>query len=282
MNNYFATTRVETVNLFPEEKPLVTLTSYIAGCSEELPFNQKRKAFLVIPGGAYWACSDREAEPIAHYLLAAGYNTFILNYSTQKKGGQKWPSPLVDASAAMKYIRDHAEEFRIDPDYVFVVGFSAGGHLAAALGTMWDNDEIEKQLGFEKGYNRPTGMLLSYPVLSGLEYAHRGSFDNILWEDRENEEMRRALSIEFAVSEKTCPAYIWHCMDDGSVPVQNSVLLAKELADKKIPFELHIYQHGGHGSSLGTPVVGRNMPYLRSWIDEGIAFLETIKAEKDK
>ena len=179
-------TTVTTINLI-EGKPGVTLTAYVAGTSGELAFNEKRKAMLVIPGGAYAFCSDREADPIAHAYLAAGFNTFILRYSVYRTGNPVWPSPLVDASAAMKYIRDHAEELHIDPDFVFVIGFSAGGHLAASLGTLWDNDEIEKQLGFSKGYNRPTGMILAYAVLSGLEYAHRGSIDNILGEHKEEE-----------------------------------------------------------------------------------------------
>ena len=119
-------TTVTTINLI-EGKPGVTLTAYVAGTSGELAFNEKRKAMLVIPGGAYAFCSDREADPIAHAYLAAGFNTFILRYSVYRTGNPVWPSPLVDASAAMKYIRDHAEELHIDPEFVFVIGFSAGG-----------------------------------------------------------------------------------------------------------------------------------------------------------
>lgn len=188
--------------------PTSRLPHISPGTSAELPFNEKRKAILVIPGGAYAFCSDREADPIAHAYLAAGFNTFVLRYSVYRTGNPVWPNPLIDASAAMKYIRDHAEEFHIDPDYIFVIGFSAGGHLAASLGTMWDNDEIESMLGFPKGYNRPTGMILAYAVLSGLEYAHRGSIDNILGDRKEDEEARKSLSLEYRVSEKTCPAFL--------------------------------------------------------------------------
>lgn len=274
-------TKITVTELF-ENKPDVTLTSYIAGTSAELPFNEKRKAILVIPGGAYAFCSDREADPIAHAYLAAGFNTFVLRYSVYRTGNPVWPNPLVDASAAMKYIRDHAEEFHIDPDYVFVIGFSAGGHLAASLGTMWDDDEIESMLGFPKGYNRPTGMILAYAVLSGLEYAHRGSIDNILGDRKEDEEARKSLSLEYRVSEKTCPAFLWSTCPDTTVPVQNSLLFAKALSDYKIPYEMHIYPEGGHGASLGNALVGRDLPGIASWMPDSIRWMASLKASSEK
>ena len=87
-----------------------------------MPFNDKRKAVLIIPGGAYWLQSDAEADPIAHYYLAMGFNAFVLRYSVGRGVDSVWPKPLLEASAAMKYIRDHAEELHVDPDYVFAVG----------------------------------------------------------------------------------------------------------------------------------------------------------------
>ena len=117
------------------DRPLAKLIAYVAGVSSEMPFNDKRKAVLIIPGGAYWLQSDAEADPIAHYYMAMGYNAFVLRYSVGRGVDSVWPKPLLEASAAMKFIRDHAEKFHIDPDYVFVIGFSAGGHLAAAVAT---------------------------------------------------------------------------------------------------------------------------------------------------
>ena len=269
-------TKIEKVTLFAD-KPHVTLTSYIAGTSAEMPFNEKRKAVLVIPGGGYSFCSDREGEPIAHYYMANGFNAFVLKYSTHTQETEaKWPAPLVDASAAMKYIRDHAEEFHIDPNYVFVVGFSAGGHLAAALGTLWSDDEIEKLLGIEKGYNRPTGMILSYPVISGGEYAHRGSFDNILSEKKNDEAARKALSLETRVSADTVPAFIWSTRPDNVVPVENSLMFAMALTEYDIPFEMHIYPKGGHGASLGNAIVGSGLRLISGWIDDSIRWMNNL------
>ncbi len=274
--------KIETYTL-DAEKPYVTLTAYVAGTSKEIPFNEKRKAILVIPGGGYEFCSDREGEPIALAYVTAGFNAFVLTYSVTGHGNARWPIPLTDASVAMKFIRDHAEEFHIDPDYVFVVGFSAGGHLACSLGTIWDNDEIEAKLGMEKGYNRPTGMILSYPVISGLEYAHRGSFNQILGERKDDEDARRELSLELRVSEKTVPAFIWTTATDTVVPPQNSILFAEALADAGTPFEMHVYPHGYHGASLGTPIVGWGRPTaLCAWLNDSIRWMNSIKAEKDK
>lgn len=273
--------RIETVNLAPD-KDYVTLTAYIAGTSTEMPFNEKRKAILIVPGGGYSFCSDREGEPIALTYLTAGYNAFVLTYSVSGHGDARWPAPLIDASAAMKHIRDHAEEYHVDPDYVFVIGFSAGGHLAASLGTLWNNDEIEAFLNIEKGYNRPTGMILAYPVISGLEYAHRGSFDNILGERKDDEDARRELSLEYRVDEQTVPAFIWTTATDTVVPPQNSILFAESLAEKGIPFEMHVYPKGSHGSSLANPIVGWSAPTpIVAWINDSIRWMNSIKVEKD-
>lgn len=271
-------TSIYTVKLL-ENKPNVTLTAYIAGTSGEMPFNEKRKALLVIPGGGYHWCSDREGDPVALHFLAQGFNTFVLEYSTAHNADTVWPSPLVDASAAMKYIRDHAEELHIDPSYVFAIGFSAGGHLAASLATLWDNDEIENMLGMEKGYNRPTGVILSYPVISGLEYAHRGSFDNILGEKKDDEDARRALSLEYCVTEKTTPCFIWSTRPDRTVPIQNSILFADALAKAKVPFEMHVYPMGWHGTSLATPNVGCDFPVISHWMTDALRWMNSIEAE---
>ena len=181
-------TKIEKVTLF-EDKPNVTLTSYIAGTSGEMPFNDKRKAILVIPGGGYGFCSDREGEPIAHYYMAHGFNAFVLRYSVHtKETDATWPAPLIDASAAMKYIRDHAEEFHIDPDYVFVVGFSAGGHLAASSIVRQEvygaaNDAIDQMP------HVPNGAILCYPVISvDADFGHVGSGNYLLGEDASAEE----------------------------------------------------------------------------------------------
>ncbi len=261
-----------------DDRPLAQLIGYVAGTSESLPFNDKRKALLIIPGGAYWMLSDAEADPIAHFFLAEGYNVFILQYSVGRGVDSGWPYPLLEASAAMKYIRDHADELHIDPDYVFAAGFSAGGHLTASLGTMWDNDEIEQKLGMTKGYNRPTGIILGYPVITGLDYAHRGSINNILRADRDDEEARRSVSAELHVSEKTSPCFLWATATDADVPVQNTLLYAKALADAKVPFELHVYPRGPHALALGNKITNCPYPEVGAWTDDVLRWMDDIES----
>ena len=131
-----------------------------------------RKAILVIPGGGYGTvCSDREGEPIALAFLSHGYNAFVLHYSVGSK--KTFPTQLIEASLAMKHIKDNAEFYNVDPDKIFVTGFSAGGHLAGSLGIMWDKKEIYDVIDMPFGYNKPAGMMLVYPVVSSNRtYVH--------------------------------------------------------------------------------------------------------------
>ena len=249
-----------------ETNPEVKLTAYLAGTYERIPHNEKRPAVLVIPGGGYAYCSAREAEPIAQEFLAHGYNTFVFDYSVN--GAAVYPTQLIEASLAMKFLRDNAEKLRIDPERIFVIGFSAGGHLAAMLGTMWHKDFIYKAIDMPYGYNKPTGMLLCYPVItSDRKYAHEDSFRKLIGnENLGNESMRKKVSIERAVTKKTVPAFIWHTRTDSGVSVMNSLLLAEALAKKNVPYELHIYPSGGHGESLCQKNLNSENSYNRDWV----------------
>ncbi len=253
-------------------------------------YNEKRRAMLVIPGGGYGMVSEREAEPIARKYFASGYNIFILRYSvtsrgtdmeaiTDKKSGL--PKPLLEASKAMSIIRRDAERFNILPDNVAVVGFSAGGHLASSLATMWHLDFVARETGIEYGENRPDAAILSYPVITSGEYAHRGSFDNLLNGSSDKTSELELYSTETQVSDKTCPCFLWHTATDGAVPVQNSLLFSAALASAGIPFELHVFPEGNHGLSTAEPDVLRGASdkvtkHVRAWMDLSIKWLDYI------
>ena len=191
--------------------------------------NFVRNAILVIPGGGYSnVCSEREGEPIAMAFMPYGYNAFVLHYSAGKK---EFPAHLIQASMAMKHIRDNAKAYNINPEKVFTVGFSAGGHLAASLGTMWDRKEIYDSLDMSYGYNKPTGMMLIYPVISA-KY-HTVSFNNLFMEEKVSDEKLKMCSIENCVSENSSPAYILHTSNDEVVDVRNSLTHADAMASKK-------------------------------------------------
>lgn len=252
------------------------ITAYIADV--KIP---TRDAILVIPGGGYGCvCSDREGEPIALAFVSRGMNAFVLNYTVPPTDKYL---PLVEASLAMKHIKENALEYCINPKRVFVAGFSAGGHLAASLGTMWNDRELTKRTGFDCKLNKPCGMILCYPVITADErFAHLGSFKNLLGRECDDSEARKHFSIESRVSSDTCPAFIIHTATDQTVPVKNAMLMAYALAKEKIMFELHIYPSGPHGMALANSDtnMGRedltDLAYAR-WVDDVIVWSKRIK-----
>ncbi len=235
-----------------------------------------RKAILVIPGGGYQnVCSEREGEPIALAFMAHGYNAFVLHYSA---GKEVFPTHLIEASSAIKHIKDNADTYNIDPENVFVVGFSAGGHLAASLGTMWDKKEIYDVLDMPNGYNKPKGMMLIYPVISA-KY-HGFSFDNLLGKDK-TEESLKMCSIENCINENSSPAFIMHTSNDEVVNVSNSLTLANALADKKMKFEMHIYPDAPHGVALGNEITKCGVekwcnPSIAKWVDNAVEWADNL------
>lgn len=202
----------------------VTLTAYIPDYSPELPALDKRKAILVIPGGGYRFCSDREAEPIAFRFLGRGFAAFVLRYSLGENS--RFPRPLDDAVEALKIIRKNADEWHIDPKKVAAIGFSAGGHLTAALSTM--------------GEERPDAQILGYPCI--LE-----KMSAILAEP--------IPGLDGRVDDKTPPAFIFASSEDDCVPINNSLEYARALDKNHIPFEMHIFSKGWHGFSLADETV---------------------------
>ena len=258
-------------DVFDGIKTDATLTTYVRSTSPAIEPDRKRASVLICPGGGYSGVSDRENEPIALAFLALGYNAFVLRYSTADINNEKYPTQLLESSAAIAYIRRNSEKYHVKTDSVSICGFSAGGHLAAMLGTLWNENIVTERLGIDFGENRPNGMILAYPVITGGEFAHRGSFLNLLGENPDKELFFKC-SLENSVGEHTPPAFIWHTLTDDAVPVENSFLFASAMKKANIPFELHIYPDGPHGLSLGTretisPTADRFNPHISSWIE---------------
>lgn len=261
----------ETIPLSPTAATLTAYAFTNIGDHQTAP----RRAVVVCPGGGYHFLSEREAEPIAKKFLAAGLNVFILRY-TVGEGARNY-RPLIQVSLAIKHIRENAETYHVDPRYVYTCGFSAGGHLAGSAGTLWNLPELKPYLGdAPEGINRPTGMILSYPVITGGRYAHRGSFDNLLGQKTNGTEPELdAYSLEKHVGAHTCPAFIWHTFTDRTVPVQNALMMAEAMTNAGIPFELHIFPEGNHGLSLANFETNNGhashiVPHLQCWIDLAI------------
>ncbi len=262
----------QTVQLCPDA-PHVTLKTYLYDTR-----NKKSDAILVIPGGGYSnVCADREGEDVALAFSVLGLKAFVLTYSTKEKA--KFPRPLIEASLAMAHIRENAEAYGINPDRVFVVGFSAGGHLAGSLGTMWHKQCIYDATGMPYGLNRPTGMILCYPVLCYFDKTHKGTFYNAFGTKEPTEAQINELSVERNVDERTCPAFLLHTSDDSAVNILNNVYMQEALAKHNIPFEAHIYPHGPHGIALANEVTANSPaminPAFAEWPRLAAAWMKT-------
>ncbi len=261
------------IPLRPDD-PRVTLTTYIA---DERRI--KRDALLVLPGGGYAYCSEREGEPIALAFMARGCNAFVLDYSVNEAA--LYPRPLADASLAMQHIREHADEYCIDPDRVFAIGFSAGGHLCGSLGSLWNAPELRAVLpDMPEGINKPTGTILCYPVLSAyVPGTHMGTMQLCLGTDEPTEEGKALFSIDRRISADTVPSFFMHTVADNVVPVQNSLVTMKAMADQGISFDARIYPHCAHGVALAdfqTSFGDKNGEdaEIARWVDDAVYWMK--------
>lgn len=233
---------------------------------------EERPAIMVVPGGGYSYVSTREAERVAVLYNAAGFHTFILNYCVKP---HVHPSPILNIAKAVEIIRENASEWGVASDKIAVCGFSAGGHLTASLATLWNDPEIFSDNEEKNKLHRPDATVLCYPVITSGEMAHKGSFINLTGTD-EDTELRRKMSLELRVDEKTPPAFIWHTYEDETVPVENSMLYASALRKNGVLFELHIYSDGAHGMSRVSDEIywGKNK-FTREypWVKQSIEWL---------
>ena len=231
----------------------VRLETYILDTPIEKIMTKKRPMILICPGGAYEKLSYREGEPLAIHFMNQGYHACVLRYSVAPA---RHPIPLLEIASAMKLIREHAEEWKVDSDKIILVGSSAGGHLAGTFGVFWKRKELSDALGTTSEMLQPAGMILSYPVISSEEdVAHKGSFENLLGENYES--LKDTMSLEKQVTEDTVPCFIWHTLTDEAVPVVNSFLMASALKKAGVSVELHIFPEGEHGLSLASTLVER-------------------------
>jgi acetyl esterase/lipase len=210
-----------------------------------------RPAILVVPGGGYAIVSNTEGEIVAKRFYEAGYQTFVLTYTTNMFQIQPLKEqPLRDISRAVRYIRRNAEALHIQGNQIVCCGFSAGSHLVGSLGVHYQDPVLEKDPDQEIS-NRPDALLLCYPVITSGEKAHRGSFELLLGKDASEEELYWA-SLENHVTADTPPAFLWQTFTDETVPVENSILYTQACRKAEVPCELHLFMEGPHGMSLAN------------------------------
>lgn len=233
----------------------------------------KRPCLVILPGGGYSRISPREAEPIALHFLPLGYHTFVVHYTPGPE--HNFPTQLREVAAVMELIHQNAEQWLCDTEHIAIMGFSAGGHLAAHYTNAYDWPEVRQVFPNSHPVH---ACVLAYPVISAdPTVAHVESFENLLGRQLSPEEQDR-FSCNNMVSDRTPPTFLWHTAADQLVPVENSLLYAQALAQHKIPFEVHIFPNGKHGLSTvksdpAKAIQGkglRNRPWLehaRSWLD---------------
>jgi acetyl esterase/lipase len=205
-------------------------------------------AYVVCPGGGYQGLAPYEGEPIAQWFNTLGVTAFVLRYRLAPT--YHYPAPFLDASRAIRYVRARAEDFRIDPARVGILGFSAGGHLASTVGTHFDAGDPDAEDPIDRQSSRPDTMILVYPVISFRQFAHMGSCINLLG-DPPSEELMDSLSNETQVTAETPPAFLIASDADTGVPCENSILFALAMRRAGVPVELHVFEPGQHGFGLG-------------------------------
>ena len=243
-----------------------TLTLYLRESVEAMPHFRQRPLVLVVPGGGYTHVSPREGDPVALQFAAAGYHTAVLHYAVGESARDALP--MRQLAQAIGLVRQYAEQWNILPDQIALCGFSAGGHLALS-GAVWDIPGMEDQ-------PRPNALLLAYPVVTAGEYAHRGSFVQLAGEDPA---AQQAFSLEDKITSRTPPVFVWHTMEDETVPVENTLLLVSALHRAGVPCEAHLFEKGCHGTSLSTAEVNhpsahrsRWLTLAREWLDDTFDF----------
>ncbi|MBE6758218.1 MAG: alpha/beta hydrolase [Ruminococcaceae bacterium] len=245
------------------------LWNVIPGYCEEIPaiipyLPEEKKsdaAVVIFPGGGYGCrAADHEGDQFARFFNEAGITAFLVEYRVFP---HHFPSPLLDARRAVRFVRAHAAEYGISVDRIAVMGSSAGGHLAAITATYAGEEPIEKPDTIDRENGIPNAQILCYPVICAPAadgIAHVGSYQKLLGDAP----LVSADAVDPAknVTDQTPPAYVWHTADDNVVNVINSYTYATALRNHNVPLEMHIFPHGPHGLGLGA-----NEPYVRPWAD---------------
>ena len=245
----------------------IAVDVYVPRVSKEIDAHIRRPAIVICPGGGYEFCSERESEAVALRFVAEGFNAFVLWYRVgEAQGDQRrdhnaadwyhkaqehvFPLPQHDAAAAIAYVRAHAHEHHTDPDRIAVMGFSAGGHLAASVSGLWHHAELWQELGLTPQDVRPNAAVLCYPVIVSDQDAHRGSFVHLSGEEEPAQHAQ--FDVLGWVGEHYPPTFLWHTFTDETVPVQNSLRMGLALANAGVLTEMHVFPYGRHGLSLAN------------------------------
>lgn len=224
-------------------------------------------AVIVLPGGGYRNLAmNHEGRQVANYLNAAGVAAFVLKYRL----GPRYHHPIEmgDAQRAIRMVRSHAGAWHTDPARIGVMGFSAGGHLAATVSTHFDSGHSSAADPVDRAGSRPDFSILAYPVISMIEpWTHQGSKSNLLGENAPAD-LARSVSPDLAVTPQTPPTFLFQTNADTTVPAENAVYYYLALRKARVPAEMHIFENGPHGLglALNDPAIGQWPSLLLNWL----------------
>lgn len=288
------------------DNPDVTLTTYILDDSPEMLNGKSRPGILICPGGAYLNCSDREAEPIAMKFASMGYHAFVLRYTVYSGGNVGfpdvdhippvkeevlYPAQIRDTGLAMLTLREHAAQWKLDPNKIVLCGFSAGAHNVALYSTKWQTEILTEYFHKDKECFRPAAAILGYTLsdyvfmkeaegkMNPMDAAFfRVSDTAFLGSPSAPDSLLDEVSPARHVTQYCPPMFLWATSEDNLVPVQHSLLMSYALAQEKIPFELHIFESGPHGLGLSTQATAAAKsqmdPSAAKWADLAGCWLE--------
>lgn len=264
---------IKTIRLWPgaapeangnacEDIPALTIFTPIKG-------SENGSAVVIFPGGAYAGlASDLEGREIADWFTARGFTAFIVSYRLASHG-YLLPVPLLDARRAIQTVRADAAEYHIAPDRIVVIGFSAGGHLAALAGTQFAPGNPDAKDAIERVSSRPDFLVLAYPWLGAIssDSSHL-SYCKLFNVMDQCEALRTRYTPALFVSKDTPPTFIYHTATDETVPVEQSLRFYEALVKAGVPAELHVFAHGPHGTGLGKgdAVLDQWPGLLESWL----------------
>jgi acetyl esterase/lipase len=248
---------IQTIRLWPGDAPEAkgkacedtpTLTVF-----EPVKGTENGSAVIVLPGGAYiHLAGNHEGRQVADWFTARGFRAFVLSYRLASHG-YMLPVPLLDARRAVQLVRARAEDYQIDPARIVIIGFSAGGHLAALAATQFVPGKPDAEDPIERVSSRPDYLVLGYPWIGALsvydpQYLNFCKMMNIM--DR-CAELRTAYSPDLFVTKETPPAFMYHTFNDKTVSVEQGLRFYEAMVKAGVPAELHIFANGPHGTGLG-------------------------------
>jgi acetyl esterase/lipase len=275
---------ITTIRLWPGEAPQAKGTA-----CEDIPaltvFEPQHgqgngSAVIVLPGGAYVGlAANLEGRQVADWFTSHGFTAFILQYRLSSNG-YLLPVPLLDARRAVQTVRARAADYHIDPNRIAIVGFSAGGHLAALASVQPVEGNPSAEDPIERVSSRPNFLILGYPWIGAIssDTSHL-SYCQLFHVMDKCEALRTAYSPDLIVNNSTPPTFWWHTFDDETVPVEQGLRFYEALVKAGVPAEAHIFAHGQHGTGMGTgdPSLDQWPTLLETWLRKQGLMPEVIK-----